>query len=101
MLFRTDRMQSGRRCVGTDRSGAGSLDAAFMSAGSSSFADFLKAYAPDLLPGRSIHLESPVTDEVPHGTTIVASSYAGGVVMAGDRRATAGNLIAVRDAEKV
>src|SRR5699024_890016 len=37
----------------------------------------------------------------PHGTTILAASYAGGVVMAGDRRATAGNLIAQRDIEKV
>jgi proteasome beta subunit len=42
-----------------------------------------------------------VGDEVPHGTTIVATLYAGGVLMAGDRRATAGNMIAVRDAEKV
>src|SRR4051812_39544103 len=38
---------------------------------------------------------------VPHGTTIVAAIYADGVVMAGDRRATAGNLIAQRDIEKV
>ena len=37
----------------------------------------------------------------PHGTTIVAATYADGVVMAGDRRATAGNLIAQRDIEKV
>ena len=39
--------------------------------------------------------------DVPHGTTIVAALYDGGVVMAGDRRATAGNLIAQRDIEKV
>ena len=37
----------------------------------------------------------------PHGTTIVAAVYTGGVVMAGDRRATAGNVIAQRDIEKV
>ncbi|MEO9220555.1 MAG: proteasome subunit beta [Mycobacteriaceae bacterium] len=37
----------------------------------------------------------------PHGTTIVALSYAGGVLIAGDRRATMGNLIAQRDIEKV
>ena len=37
----------------------------------------------------------------PHGTTIVAAIYAGGVVMAGDRRATMGNVIAQRDIEKV
>jgi len=37
----------------------------------------------------------------PHATTVVALRYADGVVMAGDRRATAGNLIAHRDMEKV
>ena len=39
--------------------------------------------------------------EIPHGTTIVAATFAGGVVMAGDRRATMGNIIAQRDIEKV
>ena len=39
--------------------------------------------------------------EVPHGTTIVAVEFDGGVVMAGDRRATMGNLIAHREIEKV
>jgi proteasome beta subunit len=39
--------------------------------------------------------------EVPHGTTIVTATYTGGVVMAGDRRATMGNLIANREIEKV
>ena len=39
--------------------------------------------------------------EVPHGTTIVAVTHRGGVVMAGDRRATMGNVIAQRDIEKV
>ena len=39
--------------------------------------------------------------DAPHGTTIVAAQFDGGVVMAGDRRATAGNLIAQRDIEKV
>ena len=38
---------------------------------------------------------------MPHGTTIVAAVYSGGVVIAGDRRATMGNLIAQRDMEKV
>ncbi len=40
-------------------------------------------------------------DLAPHGTTIVAATYPGGVVMAGDRRATMGNIIAQRDIEKV
>ncbi|MGH9075444.1 MAG: proteasome subunit beta [Acidimicrobiales bacterium] len=38
---------------------------------------------------------------IPHGTTVVALRYAEGVVMAGDRRATAGNAIAHRSIEKV
>lgn len=41
------------------------------------------------------------SDLVPHATTIVALTSAEGVVMAGDRRATMGNLIANRDIEKV
>src|SRR5436309_44974 len=40
-------------------------------------------------------------DLAPHGTTIVAATYPGGVVMAGDRWATMGNIIAQRDIEKV
>ena len=38
---------------------------------------------------------------MPHGTTIVAALCDGGVVMAGDRRATSGNMISQRDIEKV
>ena len=38
---------------------------------------------------------------VPHATTCVALRYAEGVVMAGDRRATSGNLISHRGMEKV
>jgi proteasome beta subunit len=64
--------------------------------GSSSFTEFLSAAAPDLLPNSSATYPS-----APHGTTILAANYADGVVMAGDRRATAGNFIAQRDIEKV
>src|SRR5712691_9436851 len=39
--------------------------------------------------------------DLPHGTTIVAATCDHGVVLAGDRRATMGNLIAKRDLEKV
>jgi len=39
--------------------------------------------------------------EVTHATTCVAVRYADGVVMAGDRRATSGNLISHRTMEKV
>ncbi len=38
---------------------------------------------------------------ITHGTTVVAIRYADGVVMAGDRRATSGNLISHRAMEKV
>jgi proteasome beta subunit len=39
--------------------------------------------------------------DVPHGTTTIAVRYADGVLMAGDRRATAGGLIARRTVEKI
>ena len=39
--------------------------------------------------------------DVPHGTTVVAVRYGSGVLMAGDRRATSGNLISHRTMEKV
>jgi proteasome beta subunit len=38
---------------------------------------------------------------ITHGTTVVAIRYADGVLMAGDRRATSGNLISHRTMEKV
>ena len=76
------------------------LPAAFLSPGSSSFAEFLGAHDPSLLPsGRP--LPAGTTVEATHGTTIVALTYAGGVIMAGDRRATMGNVIAQKDIEKV
>jgi proteasome beta subunit len=79
------------------------LPAAYLSAGTSSFADFLTAAAPDLLPGAGAvgSGTAALAREIPHGTTIVAAACQGGVVMAGDRRATAGNMIAQRDIEKV
>ena len=82
----------------------GRLPAHFTAAGTSSFSDFLSAAAPDLLPSRRI-LPAGAAVDVPHGTTIVAVTHgaggSGGVVMAGDRRATMGNIIAQRDIEKV
>jgi proteasome beta subunit len=44
---------------------------------------------------------SQAVRDLPHGTTIVAATSDHGVVLAGDRRATLGNLIAQRDLEKV
>ncbi len=46
-----------------------------------------------------VHADAVV--QVPHGTTVVALRYAEGIVMAGDRRATAGNIIAHHAMEKV
>ncbi|MCY4726049.1 proteasome subunit beta [Nocardioides sp. STR2] len=77
------------------------LPASFMAPGTSSFADFLGAEAPDLLPSRRAVPTGDAGQLAPHGTTIVAATFAGGVVMAGDRRATMGNIIAQRDIEKV
>jgi proteasome beta subunit len=39
--------------------------------------------------------------ELEHGTTIVAATFAGGVVIAGDRRATQASMISKRDVRKV
>jgi proteasome beta subunit len=39
--------------------------------------------------------------EIPEGTTVLALRYADGVIMAGDRRATAGNVIAHKRVKKV
>jgi proteasome beta subunit len=69
--------------------------------GSSSFSEFLTRVAPDLLPGRRPLPPGMMADIAPHATTIVAINCSDGVVMAGDRRATMGNLIASRDIEKV
>ena len=65
-----------------------------------SFAELLRRTAPPDAPaalGGGGH--TPV--EVTHGTTVVAIRYADGVVLAGDRRATAGFAIASRRIEKV
>ncbi|WP_427007586.1 proteasome subunit beta [Pseudarthrobacter sp. H2] len=83
----------------------------------SSFTEHLQRERPGLMPlgfmpsgltpsGQQLpaaaltgHAAAPL--QVPHGTTIVALTYAGGVLMAGDRRATMGNVIASRHIEKV
>ncbi|MGA9677519.1 MAG: proteasome subunit beta [Mycobacterium sp.] len=69
----------------------------------SSFADFLRRQAPELLPaslGGGADAGAAAS-QLPHGTTIVALKYPGGVVIAGDRRSTQGNMIAGRDVRKV
>jgi len=97
--------------VGADYLG-GQFTAACLKVGTSSFADFLAGSVPELLPGArtsgpaALPAAGPGAGsrpgaDLPHGTTIVAADFAGGVIMAGDRRSTAGNLIAQRDIEKV
>jgi proteasome beta subunit len=100
--------------VGTDYLD-GRFTTACLSVGTSSFADFLAAGAPDLLPGaRGANMPGPAgslaavgqgpqqpVPDLPHGTTIVAVDFADGVIMTGDRRSTAGSVIAQRDIEKV
>jgi proteasome beta subunit len=98
--------------VGSDYLG-GQFTAACLSTGTSSFADFLATSAPGLLPGgwsanaaggllaAAAGEPGQLGQDLPHGTTIVAVDFDGGVIMAGDRRSTAGNMIAQRDIEKV
>jgi proteasome beta subunit len=60
-----------------------------------SFSALLRRIAPEAqqLSGTSV--------EHVHGTTVLAVTFGDGVVMAGDRRATAGNIISKRDMRKV
>jgi proteasome beta subunit len=72
----------------------------FLRTDTSSFADFAARVAPNVLPTQRT-ASAGAGDLAPHGTTIVAATFPGGVVVAGDRRATMGNIIAQRDIEKV
>jgi proteasome beta subunit len=73
---------------------------AFNDYATSSFLDVLRRDAPHLVPD-----PSPVAQaggvEVPHGTTVIAIRYRDGVIMAGDRQATAGFQVASRRMEKI
>ncbi|MEU0487657.1 proteasome subunit beta [Nocardiopsis sp. NPDC006139] len=80
------------------------LPAAFMSAGTSSFTEFLREVRPELMPGHGLSAQAQgaaAEHLAPDATTIVALTFPGGVLIAGDRRATQGNVIANRDMEKV
>ena len=79
-------------------------DVPFEALGSPSFLKLLSSYAPQLLPGgswRDVPVPGDTAAALPHATTIVAMTCAEGVVVASDRRATAGNLISKRDVDKV
>lgn len=71
------------------------LTGAFGLVGSASFAEFLRSSGNTELQPASGNIDAP------HGTTIVSMVFDGGVVMAGDRRATMGNVIAQKDVQKV
>lgn len=66
---------------------------------SSSFADLLAAVGAS--PRWEITPEAARSLSIPEGTTVLALRYAGGVVIAGDRRATEGHLVAHRFIQKV
>jgi proteasome beta subunit len=79
------------------------LPGPYFTPGRTSFSDFLAEVAPDVAARAraTIEASAATTAAAPHGTTIVAVTFVGGVVMAGDRRATVGNIIAQRDIQKV
>lgn len=81
------------------------LPGAYMAAGTSSFTEFLASYAPELLRSSLMRKDLGAGGgtglELAHGTTIVAATFAEGVVLAGDRRATTASMISKRDVRKV
>jgi proteasome beta subunit len=64
----------------------------------SSFVELLRRQSPHLLPGAE---PVPGASDAPHGTTVLALRYRDGVIMAGDRQATAGYQVASRRIEKI
>ena len=98
------------RTAGLGQGAAGGTPSGFLGLQTSSFTDFLASHSPGLLPGRVMpaapgdpdpRVQNQAIRDLPHATTIVAAVCDGGVVLAGDRRATAGSMIAKRDVEKV
>ncbi len=70
----------------------------------SSFYQLLTTHYPQglpTLPGYPHREGVDLSQKVPHGTTVLALRYRGGVVIAGDRRATEGTSISERRIEKV
>jgi proteasome beta subunit len=65
-----------------------------------SFVDLLRRASPEALPP-VVQAPLPASVPVPHGTTVLGLRFADGIVMAGDRRATAGYSIADAKMRKV
>lgn len=65
-----------------------------------SFTSLLRRFSPELFTAGDGGAGHQMPSHV-EGTTIVALTYRNGVIMAGDRRATAGNIISKRDMRKV
>jgi proteasome beta subunit len=64
-----------------------------------SFADLLRASRPEIVGSQRSVVSADMP--VPHGTTVLGLKYADGVIMAGDRRATAGYTVADAKMRKV
>jgi proteasome beta subunit len=62
-----------------------------------SFVELLRRTRPEAIPAAPV--SGPI--DVPHGTTVLGLRFADGIVMAGDRRATAGYAIADAKMRKV
>ena len=68
----------------------------------SSFSELLELDHPTLkLDFAELAQKAAQPIEAPHGTTVLTFKLADGVIVAGDRLATAGNMVASRDVEKV
>jgi proteasome beta subunit len=69
--------------------------------GSASFMDLLRRESPHLMPGGPAGAPDGGGGELPHGTTVLSVRFRDGVIMAGDRQATAGYQVAGRRIEKI
>src|SRR5256884_620568 len=74
----------------------------FNDSANSSFVAALRRQSPHLLPGAGPRPETREAEAVvPHGRSVWAGGYRDGVIMAGDRQATAGFQVASRRIEKI
>src|SRR5215470_11140280 len=80
---------------------------AFVDYSTSSFIEILRRESPHAIPNLNAPTEAvanvaaPGGVQIPHGTTVLAVRYRDGVIMAGDRQATAGYQVASRRIEKI